>query len=140
MAIMDRIFTSVKFTDGASYNLLSGELNPTKGYMVSIPNYEWITSYWTQIRQDEFHRKFNDYLSKKVWDKILENYANTYVGMWVVQMEDQPTQIYFDLSINVLNKDEAIALGKKYEQLAIYDCKNKSVINVSLYDNSNNKD
>lgn len=140
MALMDSIFASVKVNGGASYNLLSGKLNPSKGYMVSIPDYEWITNWYEHIRQDEFHRKFNEYLTKRVWDKILESYSTTYVGMWVIDHVHEPTEICFDLSLNILNKDEAIALGKEYKQLAIYDCENKSIINLSLHGNSNNKD
>lgn len=92
-------------------------LNASKGYMVSLYGYEFTTK-----NEDEVLKKINEY------KKIIENKAGCYVGVW---LEDG--LYYIDVSILIDNFNEALEVGKKNKQLAIYDLKNNNSIYIKNY-------
>jgi hypothetical protein len=83
----------------------------TKGYLVSLSNYECKVpaSECTDKHLAKYFIKVRAELSVK---------ANKYLGAWFNPEDDN---FYFDISQWVETKDEALALGKKHNQLAVYE-------------------
>lgn len=54
--------------------------------------------------------------------------AKSYFGLWI-----DKDKIWFDYTIIIKNADDAIKIAKKNKQLAIFDNKNKSVIELKGY-------
>lgn len=127
--IMDfvTVFKSIQETNGASYNIHTGAMNPSKGYMVALSSlYEEICN----IPKDanEFHTIVIQYvLSKEVWAKIKDNPSNIFLGFWISN-----NRLIIDLSENIDHLGQAMARGYDRFQLAIYDCKNKCDIKLPL--------
>ncbi len=78
------------------------------GFMVSLSGFEKI---YNDI-------KFIDLKMVKSYLKIAKK-KNAFVGFWV-----NNNKIYIDLSINVNEKEEALKIAKKNNQIAIFDCLN----------------
>jgi hypothetical protein len=100
--------------NGATYNLNTGELNPTSGYFVGLKGNEKI------IGLDNYTKDVQTYVlanSTKLSDK------DNYLGSWINEDE-----IVLDIAVRVDSLDKAIKLGKENEQSAIYDASNKVVI------------
>lgn len=104
---------------GASYNITTGESTPKTGYMVGLTGYE------------EVHEVSN------ILDPLLKNFITrnaevladekSFVGTWYNKAKNK---VYFDVSVNVNNLPDAIALGQMNNQIAIYDCANKTEIKL----------
>lgn len=95
--------------------------SPKKGYMVSIQGKEQTYKinepmWFLQARLLTYIGKHAGLLASK----------NIYLGLWV-----DDGVIYFDLSMRIKDKDEAISMGKRHQQLAIWDIKKQKVINIS---------
>lgn len=81
------------------------------GFMVSLQNYEKKTTL----------KKLNNKTIKQ-YQKLAKE-KNAFIGFWI-----DGDVLYIDLSVNILNKMQAIATGRKHKQFAIYDLKeNKSI-------------
>lgn len=81
------------------------------GYMVSLKNTE------LKIALSDLKLKdLNTYL------KLAKN-KNSYGGLWL-----DNNILYLDLSINIINKNEALKVAKNNSQLAIYDLANQATI------------
>lgn len=90
-----------------------------KGFMVSLEGQEKkiIKSNIEEIKKEiEEKRKF------------IENKKGLFIGLW---LEDN--YIYIDISIYIENKTEALEIGKKNNQLAIFDLKNKDSLYLNNY-------
>lgn len=94
---------------------LDGNAKPVyfnDGYMVSIKQYEHITSV------------------AKLTNKLIKFYINearrlgAYFGLWL----DTDNKLYLDISYKIDNLQSALIVGKYNEQRAIYDCKNATSI------------
>ena len=100
--------------DGATISP-TGELQSLQtGFMVSLSGYE-------KIYKDI---KFIDLKMIKSYLRIAKS-KNAFVGFWV-----SDKKIYIDLSINVIEKCEALELAKQNNQLAIFDCLNLKEIRL----------
>ena len=92
---------------GFSYNVIDGSI-PGNGYMVSIPGAEVV-------------RRLSD-ITEFTIKRYVEKYARqlaspgAYFGGWADGLE-----VYLDISINVIDLQEALALARDNDQLAIYD-------------------
>jgi hypothetical protein len=106
---------------GASYNLLTGEFNPTNGYMVSINDHEYVIRFNTLNLQHEIAR----YIRSKADILISGLSEDKFIGAWI---EDD--NLVLDVSIKVDSLEDAIQIGKENEQRAIFDCKNSVTINL----------
>ena len=76
------------------FSLNSDGLNATSGFMVSC---------------------------KDLYKINLSDLIGGYIGGWLDVNSDDKNNFYLDISINVKDKDEAIELAKKNNQLAIFD-------------------
>ena len=86
------------------------------GYMVSLKGYEVI------IKATQSTKLF--YEIGRANAKA-ENIDNSYVGIWI-----EKELAYIDVSINIKDKDKAIAFGIENDQLAIWDIENNLAITL----------
>ena len=94
---------------GGSLHLPSGNINPTRGYMVSIKGAE------SKMSLSLDNAIF--FCTKHIERLMLSGNKDTYFGMWL-----KDGTWYYDVSINMDDRDSAIAFGKANEQIAIWDC------------------
>ena len=93
--------------------------NINGGYMVSILGYE---------------KKFDCKDIININNYIIELQAKIkskqgyFIGLWVFKNE-----VYVDISINIIDKSDALEFGKKNKQISIYDIKNDSTIDINDY-------
>lgn len=93
--------------------------NIKNGYMVSILGYE-------KKFDCKDAKNINDYivnLQSKIKDK-----KGYFIGLWVYKRE-----VYVDISINIIDKVEALEFGKKNKQISIYNVKNGNTIDINDY-------
>ena len=81
------------------------------GFMVSLADTEKKISLSSLKLKD-----LNNYL------KLAKN-KNAFVGLWL-----DNNILYLDLSVNIINKNEALKVAKNNSQLAIYDIANQATI------------
>ena len=119
-----RVFESVQKNGGATFNVETGELNPTHGYMVSLHGHE--VRYTIPRNLNEFQNIVINYFAKK--SKFLKDVLDTewFVGFWI-----NDNQLFCDIVRLVTNKKQAIALGKENKQIGIFDNVNKRTIFLS---------
>ena len=89
------------------------------GYMVSILGYE-------KKFDCEDVTNINNYileLQEKIGSK--EGY---FIGLWVFKNE-----VYVDISINIIDKVDALEFGKKNKQISIYNIEDGSTIDINDY-------
>ena len=102
---------------GCSYNPTTGVINPDKGYMVSVKGAEKI---FEGNLQDSIGEYYADYFEKL-------NSGKYFLGAWV-----NKGVTYLDLSVNVLNENEAIIQGILNQQKAIWNCGLRAEINLPM--------
>jgi len=112
---LSTLFSELSLTGGFSYNVTTGESNPTTGYMVSLRDCE------QQFYFDDFENKdIKNYFVRHV--NVLSD-ESSFLGGWVNE-----NQVYLDVSINIPNLENAIYYGMYNHQNAIYDCANNKTI------------
>ena len=100
-------------TGGASYNLLTGEFNPTTGFMVSIKDHEERSKFNVNNLQYTIAR----YIRVKA-DLLLSGESEElFLGAWV---EDDI--LVLDVSLHIESREEAIRVAILNNQIAYYDC------------------
>ena len=89
------------------------------GYMVSLEGTE------TQTRGNDYEA-----IQKAIEEKqeIIKDKKNMYIGLWL-----DNNIMYIDISINIIDKGEALEFGKRNKQLAIYDLVNNDSIYLRDY-------
>jgi len=104
---------------GASYNITTGDTTPKTGYMVSIDGYE---------ERHECSNILNHVLRAYVvrYNEILSD-GETFLGGW---LDKQAAEVCLDVSMHIPDLQEAINFGKAGNQVAIYDCRNKTEIRL----------
>lgn len=105
------VFQSIKRTNGATYSLSTGQLNPLIGYMVALPGWESI-----EVPPDnliDFNELVDRYISGK---EAILNQRNRFIGFWL-----KDDKLYIDVSELFLNKQDAINAGIARNQQAIWD-------------------
>ena len=107
----------LKENSGASYNMLTKEYNPNKGYFVSLPNLETKVSLQS-LSVDDIATLINKHRS------LLQN-KTKFIGGWI----DNDT-VYLDINEQIEDKREALERGYKHNQLAIYDANKGEVIDL----------
>ena len=90
-----------------------------RGYMVSLEGTE------TQTRGNDYEA-----IQKAIEEKqeIIKGKNNMYIGLWL-----DNNIMYIDVSINIIDKVEALEFGKRNKQLAIYDLVNNDSIYLKDY-------
>lgn len=113
MQLTKEIIKHIKVNGGGTFTSTLDSANLTSGFMVSYEQYEQVvsleTAHTTEIKGIASIAKS----------------LNAYVGTWL-----NDGKIYLDISTHVKNLNDAITLGKQNNQLAIYDIKNDTVINL----------
>jgi len=97
--------------------------SPSTGYMVSIPGHTQVVSAGA--------------LKGPQAGDIIADYANTHasalaspeahIGRW---QEPGTDKVYLDVSHNIKSRDQAVKLGRKHNQIAIWDLKHGREINT----------
>lgn len=91
----------------------------TRGYMVSLEGAE------SQVKGDDYQAIIKAIEEKQT---IIKDKDNLYIGLWL----DNDT-MFVDVSINIIDKVDALEFGKKNKQLAIYDIENNDSIYLKEY-------
>ena len=107
----------LKDNSGVSYNMVTKEYNPNKGFFVSLPNLE------TKVDLESLN--VNDIATFINKHRILLQDKTKFVGGWV-----DNNIVYLDISEQIENKREALERGYKHNQLAIYDANLGQVIDL----------
>ena len=107
----------LKDNSGVSYNMITKEYNPNKGYFVSLPNLETKVSLQSLSVDDivTFINKHRSLLQDKT----------KFIGGWI-----DNEVVYLDISEQIFDKREALERGYKHSQLAIYDANESKVIDL----------
>ena len=113
-----QIFLSeVLKNNGGSYNITTGEYNPTDGYMVSLPNNELV------IDADDL---CTIVLSEYIMTNIEELCSDkSFVGLWI-----DNGKAYLDVSVKYNDLETACYVGIINDQKAIYDNANAVAIHL----------
>ena len=107
----------LKDNSGVSYNMVTKEYNPSKGYFVSLPNLEIKVSLQS-LSVDDIATFINKHRS------LLQD-KTKFIGGWI-----DNEVVYLDISEQIFNKREALERGYKHNQLAIYDANKGKVIDL----------
>jgi hypothetical protein len=105
---LQTFLSEVLKNNGGSYNITTGESNPTDGYMVSLPNNELIINAY-----DLCATVLKEYIIDNA-DKLSEN--DVFVGLWI-----DNGKAYLDVSVKINDIETACYTGIIYNQKAIYD-------------------
>lgn len=100
-------FEATILNSGATFNPLTNELNPQKGYFVSLPKHE------QRIEKDNFSTQHvKDFINCN--SDVFNEYR--FVGSWV-----DNGIVYLDISEQIFDKRTAIRLAYDRGQKAIFD-------------------
>lgn len=91
----------------------------TRGYMVSLEGAE------SQVKGDDYQTIIKAIEEKQT---IINNNDNLFIGLWL-----DNDIMYVDISINIIDKVEALEFAKYNKQLAIYDLANNDSIYLKDY-------
>jgi hypothetical protein len=103
--------------NGGSYNITTGESNPTDGYMVSLPNNELVID-------------ANDLCATMLSEYIINNAEElssdkSFVGLWI-----DNGKAYLDVSVKYDDLETACYVGIINDQKAIHDNANAVAIHL----------
>jgi hypothetical protein len=87
---------------------------PTSGYMVSLEGLEFIVDKFSDLSEDFVNKVCERYRPQA---QLRSEYV--YFGAWV-----DDNKLYLDLSMNIQDREVAIAYGHANHQKAIYDVNN----------------
>lgn len=107
----------LKENKGVSYNMITKEYSPNKGFFVSLPNLETKVSL-NSLSVDDIATFINKH-------RTLLQDKTKFVGGWI-----DNNIVYLDISEQIENKREALERGYKHNQLAIYDANKGEVIDI----------
>ena len=107
----------LKNNSGVSYNIITNEYNPNKGYFVLLSFFFSKVSLQS-LSVDDIATFINKHRS------LLQD-KTKFIGGWI----DNDT-VYLDISEQIFDKREALERGYKHSQLAIYDANESKVIDL----------
>lgn len=112
-----KFLSEVLKNGGGSYNITTGESNPTDGYMVSLPNNELVID-----ADDLCATVLTEYIINNAEELFSEN---SFVGLWI-----DNGKAYIDVSIRYNDIEAACYVGILNDQKAIYDNANAVAIHL----------
>ena len=113
-----QIFLSeVLKNNGGSYNITTGEYNPTDGYMVSLPNNELVID-----ADDLCAIVLSEYIMTNIEELCSDK---SFVGLWI-----DNGKAYLDVSVKYNDIETACYVGILSDQKAIYDNANAVAIHL----------
>ncbi len=107
----------LKDNSGVSYNMVTKEYSPNKGYFVSLPNLETKVSLQS-LSVDDIATFINKHRS------LLQD-KTKFIGGWI-----DNEVVYLDISEQIFDKREALERGYKHSQLAIYNANEGKVVDL----------
>jgi len=112
--MLKEFIKETKKNNGATYNLITGELNPQKGYFVGVEGKKYdLKNIGLDIQN------FVTENSIKLSDK------QKFVGSWI-----EKGALYLDIVLMFEDLEEAVNEGLKNKEIAIYDANNKKTIEL----------
>jgi hypothetical protein len=112
--------TLIETDGGFSFNTLDNEI-PTSGFMVSIPGHE------ARVPVDEFDNTDVAAYRAAITQRGLAR-PNYFVGAWL-----NDGYVYLDVSVNVRDLFDAVSLGNRFHQLAIYDVVLSQSLDLAIF-------
>ncbi len=113
--VLSEMIHQLNTTGGSTFNLSSGNLAHTKGYSISIYEKQ------TFITDEATIQNLREYILKHAAALVI---PQNNIGTW-----QENDKIYFDIAVTYKGTEsQAIAVGKMYNQLAIFDLKNMKEI------------
>lgn len=116
------VYNTIVNTGGATYNINTGELDPTSGFIVSLVGFEKIVDIPKDL--NEFQDIMNNYLQRIIWDQLMGR-SDIYLGFWI-----NADKLIIDLSERFEDRDGAILAGYKRGQKTIYNANMGIVYNL----------
>lgn len=117
LSIINKLYKDINKNNGGTYSLI-GQPMPTSGYMVSIGCEKKIAV--SQFTPEDITRFIGEYSNH------LFNLSGFFLGAWY-----DNGYMYLDVSIHFYYQDGAMQVGRRYNQLAIWDIANKASIPVA---------
>ena len=114
---LQTFLSEVLKNNGGSYNITTGESNPTGGYMVSLPNNELVID-----ADDLCATVLSEYIINNAEELSSEN---SFVGLWI-----DNGKAYLDVSVKYNDIETACYVGILSDQKAIYDNANAVAIHL----------
>lgn len=114
---LQTFLSEVLKNNGGSYNITTGEYNPTDGYMVSVPNNELVIN-----ADDLCATVLSEYIINNA-DELSS--GESFVGLWI-----DKGKAYIDVSVKYTDLEEACYIGILSNQKAIYDNANAVAIHL----------
>lgn len=110
-----KLTNEIALKGGVSYNLNTGEMNPSTGFMVSFAGFEKVVIYVDESILKQYIAKHSVELSK----------PNSFLGVWY-----DGRNYVLDVSENILEKRDAMFWAIVRKQKAIWDCAKQDEIYV----------
>lgn len=108
---LQQFYNDTLTNGGASFNILTGEYNPSNGYMLAIKGHE------LQVPLNSFNQKvLSDYIKSKSDILMSGITSDKFIGSWV-----NDGIVYLDCSVKYLTATQAIQTGIENGELAIWD-------------------
>lgn len=114
---LQKFLSEVLKNNGGSYNITTGESNPTNGYMVSLPDNELVMD-----ADDLCATVLSEYIINNA-DELSSD--ESFVGVWI-----DNGKAYLDVSIRYNDLETACYVGILSDQKAIYDNANAVAIHL----------
>ena len=114
---LQTFLSEVLKNNGGSYNIATGESNPTDGYMVSLPNNELVID-----ADDLCATMLSEYIIGNAEELSSDK---SFVGLWI-----DNGKAYIDVSVKYDDLETACYVGILNDQKAIYD--NANVVAIHL--------
>lgn len=116
------VWKSILDNNGASYDLMTGELNPKKGFMVPMGK-KYEMKFIKPTNYEDFVSITRAFIFNNI--NFLLYGESIYMGFWV-----NDDQLYIDLVENIQDFKDAYKKGFDRQQIAIYDCVNQKDITI----------
>ena len=114
---LQTFLSEVLKNNGGSYNITTGESNPTDGYMVSLPNNELVID-----ANDLCATILSEYIMTNIEELCSDK---SFVGLWI-----DNGKAYLDVSVKYNDIETACYVGILSDQKAIYDNANAVAIHL----------
>lgn len=114
---LQKFLSEVLKNNGGSYNITTGESNPTDGYMVSLPDNELVMD-----ADDLCATVLSEYIINNA-DELSSD--ESFVGVWI-----DNGKAYLDVSVRYNDREAACYAGILSDQKAIYDNANAVAIHL----------
>lgn len=120
------ILREIMHTGGASWNLAGQLLHPTSGYIVADGNSEEVYPVGdrTQIEEVQIAAALQHY-TRNYWNRVVVADGALFFGAWM-----SVTNLFLDLSEHIMDRAEAVQVGRKRGELSIYECETGKVLYI----------